>query len=560
MAAFPEVTPRSEADAFAEAADEQTNDIEPFSSVRVVEDYAQDGSEMDFADITGKADGLEAAYAALGESSDDEKIGFFSLPKARENFPFGAKERPEKRKLELLSKAKALISDKAAWANAGPLAIFALLIFSMMFVVSEKPYIMRLDGNPIAFVQKKESGEMLLEKLNLEMSSPYPAEANFRQYAAIDFTRDGVKIKTKPTSEEEILDALKSGITWYVDGWTISVGNERTVYLASKSLAEGVLEDVKKLYVPEGSDSAEFQVEFVESVKLEKDEIPVDILGSPEQAFRTLTEGREPVKEYKVQSGDSYWAIADRNNMTIDELKLINGAHNDNLSIGQILKLSVPKPLLSVKTTVSMVRYEDIPFDTVYRSNGDAWQGQSKVLSNGVAGTMEIEVEVAQINGVPVAQTVLAETVVKEPVDKVVEKGAKTIVASRSDTAEVKSGMLVWPIRSKVNSPFGNRSRGFHSGIDIQAKTGDPVYSAGAGTVISASNFAGYGNQVTIDHGDGLTTMYAHLSQINVSVGQSLGVQELVGLAGTTGRTTGPHLHFEVRINKSPVNPINYLN
>jgi murein DD-endopeptidase MepM/ murein hydrolase activator NlpD len=256
--------------------------------------------------------------------------------------------------------------------------------------------------------------------------------------------------------------------------------------------------------------------------------------------------------------------------MTVDELKMINNAIDNKLQIGQILKLNIPRPLLSVKTTVSAVQTEDIPFNTVYRSNEDEWQGQSKVVSAGIAGTKEVKYEIAQINGFVVERKVLAETIVADPVDKVVENGAKVIVASRSEVAVVTeirpgsigegAGILVWPIRARINSPFGYRSRGYHGGLDLQADTGDPIYSAGAGKVISVGFFADYGNQVTIDHGDGLSTMYAHLSQINVSVGQEVGVQELVGLAGTTGRTTGPHLHFEVRINGAPVNPVDYLN
>jgi murein DD-endopeptidase MepM/ murein hydrolase activator NlpD len=206
---------------------------------------------------------------------------------------------------------------------------------------------------------------------------------------------------------------------------------------------------------------------------------------------------------------------------------------------------------------VSAIDQEDIPYETVYKPNDNAWEGQTKVLSAGAAGSREITYQMEQINGVLVKQVVLAETVVAEPVARVVESGTKAILASRGDGD--CGGALAWPIRGSVNSPFGPRSRGFHSGIDIQADTGDPIYSAEAGKVVQASYSGGYGNCVTIDHGDGLATMYAHLSQINVAVGQEVGRQELVGLAGSTGRTTGPHLHFEVRIDGEPNNPVLYL-
>ncbi|MCL1848345.1 MAG: M23 family metallopeptidase [Clostridiales bacterium] len=527
----------------------------------------------------GDVEAVVAAFAALGGIGETEEalaenasVGAepMQLPKASESFPFGAKERPVSQKIDLKGWLKSFVTNKAAWTNVGPVLVFALFIYSMIYVVAERPYLMLLNGEPIAFVQHKEDGQRLLAQACLEVSSPYPAESNVRQYAVIDYRLDGVQNKTKPSDEQMILEKLKADITWIVDGWAIKVSNERTVFLATKALAEEVLDNVKKSYLSEDDELSILHTEFVEPVELLNEEIPIAVLGSPEQAYRTLTEGREPLKEYKVQRGDSYWSIAEKNNMSVDELKLINGAVNNNLSVGQILRLNIPKPLLSVRTTVSLVDYEDIPYDTIYQNSSAINAGESNVLTAGAVGVRETAYQIAHINGFAVEKRLLAETVIAEPVDQVIENGTKaiappptfapSIVASRGDPGDFAGGLLSWPIRSQINSPFGNRSRGFHSGIDLQAKTGDPVYSAGAGTVISASVFAGYGNQVTIDHGEGLSTMYAHLSQINVKVGQIVGLQELVGLAGSTGRTTGPHLHFEVRINGSPVNPVNYLN
>ena len=541
-----------------------------FSSETLTDAFSSTETEIPYKN--GDLDEAVAAFAALGGMPEGENEDGFSMPKATGSFPFGVRERPVRQKLNLKEQVKSFLRNKTVWVSAGPVLVLGLFIYSMVFVMAERPYIMMLNGTPIAYVRETGIGHKLLEQASLELSAPYPAESNFRQYAQISYTREGVDIKTKPTDEQTILNTLKSDITWLIDGWTISVGNENTIFLPSKTQAMEVLESVKEFYLPEDDEINILNMEFIEPVELKMEVIPVTDLGDPAQAFRTLTEGREPIREYVVQSGDSYWSIANKNNMTVDELKLINGAVDDKLKIGAVLKLSIPKPLLSVKTTISAVRQENIPFDTVYQSNNDIDQGERKVVIDGVVGTKEVKYEIAQINGFSVEQKVLSTTIIADPVDKVIENGAKkTIVASRSEAAvaaEIKSGSkgagslggtLAWPIRGRINSPFGNRSRGFHSGIDIQAKTGDPVYSAAAGKVISACYFSGYGNQVTIDHGDGLSTMYAHLSEINVSVGQAIGTQELVGLAGTTGRTTGPHLHFEVRVNGKPVNPVNYL-
>ncbi len=118
---------------------------------------------------------------------------------------------------------------------------------------------------------------------------------------------------------------------------------------------------------------------------------------------------------------------------------------------------------------------------------------------------------------------------------------------------------LVWPAQGVLSSPFGSRWGRQHEGIDVAAPTGTMVVAAQFGVVLSAGTLAGYGNLVTIDHGDGLVTVYAHLSRIDVSAGQSVARGEQIGLMGCTGSCTGPHVHFETRILGVPQDPMLYL-
>lgn len=126
------------------------------------------------------------------------------------------------------------------------------------------------------------------------------------------------------------------------------------------------------------------------------------------------------------------------------------------------------------------------------------------------------------------------------------------------------SGKLLWPVFGKISSGFGNRrsSSGryrFHAGIDIYAKTGSPIYAAETGQIIKAEYNGGYGYSILIYHGGNFATFYAHLSGFAVSVGQYVQKGQLIGYVGTTGYTTGPHLHFEVRIKGVANNPLNYF-
>ena len=125
--------------------------------------------------------------------------------------------------------------------------------------------------------------------------------------------------------------------------------------------------------------------------------------------------------------------------------------------------------------------------------------------------------------------------------------------------APASAGGLIWPVSGPITSPFGMRWGSLHPGLDIGAGMGTPIKAAAAGRVIVAAYSGGYGNLVVIDHGNGIATAYAHQSQIAVSVGQQVGQGQVIGYVGSTGFSTGPHLHFEVRVNGTPVDPMGYL-
>ncbi|RIK10487.1 MAG: hypothetical protein DCC49_03390 [Acidobacteria bacterium] len=142
--------------------------------------------------------------------------------------------------------------------------------------------------------------------------------------------------------------------------------------------------------------------------------------------------------------------------------------------------------------------------------------------------------------------------------------GAATPGAGPQGNVNVRgNGKFGWPVGGPVTSEFGQRCLGgscrMHNGIDISAPTGTRVGAAGSGTVISAGSQGGYGNTVIINHGDGYATLYGHLSSISVTSGQSVGRGTIVGTVGSTGHSTGPHLHFEVRVGGSAQNPRLYL-
>jgi murein DD-endopeptidase MepM/ murein hydrolase activator NlpD len=140
---------------------------------------------------------------------------------------------------------------------------------------------------------------------------------------------------------------------------------------------------------------------------------------------------------------------------------------------------------------------------------------------------------------------------------------AVAAIRKNSDPAYLPT---MWAHMGKINNefgfrrnPFGGRTYEFHPGMDIDGERGDLVLAPANGTVVWAGYKGGYGNMVEIDHGNGLTTCYGHMSKLEAEVGENVTRGQLIGYVGSTGRSTGPHLHFEVRLNERPINPRHFL-
>jgi len=203
--------------------------------------------------------------------------------------------------------------------------------------------------------------------------------------------------------------------------------------------------------------------------------------------------------------------------------------------------------------TVAENRIETIAFDVKYVDDGTLGTGVTNVVTPGVNGMKTEVVQVTSRDGQTVAEQVLEQNTVKSPVTEVVDRGTNDGVAS---------GDFIWPATTHlITSPYGEwRGNEAHPGVDIGASYGSPIYASNNGKVFEAGwDNGGYGNCVRIDHGDGVVSIYGHMSQVLTSVGQVVHKGQVIGLVGATGEATGPHLHYEVHVNGVRVNPSPYM-
>lgn len=247
---------------------------------------------------------------------------------------------------------------------------------------------------------------------------------------------------------------------------------------------------------------------------------------------------RAEIIEYKIESGDTLSGIAQKYGVSIDSIRWANDlSSSDSIKPGQTVKIP------PVSGIIHKVKRGDTVYSVSKYYQTDA-QGIVDYPFNTFTNDETFELAVGQVLIVP---------------DGVMPKVEKVYIAKRTPNAGtvVASGNFVWPTSGTISQGF----RWYHRAIDIANEAGTPVLAADSGQVVIAGwpDNIGYGNRVVIDHGNGISTLYAHLISVSVSQGQTVKGGDTIGAIGSTGRSTGPHLHFEIRVSGKTQDPLAYL-
>ncbi len=373
------------------------------------------------------------------------------------------------------------------------------------------------------------------------------------------------KVFTPIFNNQEAIENVNQAFKEMADAEAIVVDGKPIAFVANKKEAEQVLKQLKMKYVPEeilnalanGSkevkhdDFIYLDVRFKEKVTTSKGKVfPEDIL-SVKQAVELLQKGTLETKKHVVKEGEVLGQIAIDYGLTLKQLLQLNpGLKEEELiHIGDELNVTQYQPFVTVVVEMKAVREEVIPFEIEVVKDDSIFKGTTKVKQEGSNGQRIVTYAIERENGVVTKKVVTNETIVKNPTKKIVVKGTK-VIPSRG------TGDLAWPtVGGYISSPMGYRWGRQHKGIDIARPSNRSILAADNGKVEFAGWDGGYGNKIVINHRNGMKTVYAHLSKIEVKVGQTVSKGQKIGVMGSTGNSTGVHLHFEVYKNGKLVNP-----
>ncbi len=353
-----------------------------------------------------------------------------------------------------------------------------------------------------------------------------------------------------------IRDNITKNLSFDVYAYAININGKQFGVLESEALAEKLLKSIKEPYInrmKEENSNLE-EIGILEEVEIVRKKVPASEVQDFNTVLTLFEKGTTEEKVHIVQKGENYWNIAKKYNLTVDELIQANPGKNHILiHPGDGINLIVPKPYLTVVTWEEKTFSEKIKYDKKTEYTSSLYKDQVQVKRKGVYGEKQVTAKVKKINGIEVAKEILNEVIISNPIAQINLQGTKKLPSLKG------TGIFMRPTRGSLTSRFGMRWGRMHNGVDLASRTGTPIKAADGGVVTYAGWKGNYGYLVEIDHGGGFKTRYGHCSKIYVKVGQKVYKDKTIAAVGSTGRSTGPHVHFEVLKHGVPQDPFKYI-
>lgn len=442
----------------------------------------------------------------------------------------------------------------------GMLMVFAIAMMAVMGAAGVLNYCTAYEysynGQKLGLVKEKDDvlqitdlvQGALTEEKNMKIVIDAKDDITFHRKLALD--------ESQIDNSEQVLKRLTYMGDLKVKATGIYVNGKKIGAVQDRKTAEKALKDVADKYTKQGDNIEVESVRFLEKVDIKTANTDLEDLHSEEEMVDLLCTSGEKETVHKVVAGDTLHSIAKKYDVWEDQLLADNkGINSKKLEVGSNIIVKQQAPVLTYEVVEKITYDKVIEHKVEEQKSADIYEGMTETQQAGSDGLSEITARVTLQNGKKVEEEDLVTTVKEDPVTEVV------LVGTKERPPTVGSGKYIWPLKDSFTqtSGFGSRWGRQHKGIDLAVSVGTTVYAADGGTVVEAQYSGSYGNVVMIDHQNGQETRYAHNSKLLVKKGDKVYQGQPIAKSGNTGRSTGPHVHFEIRFNGEPRNPLNYL-
>ncbi len=406
-----------------------------------------------------------------------------------------------------------------------------------------------VDGENIGLVTDKAEVYEAIDEVGASLREYLGADYEYEKNPA--FVRRLVSNK-KLSGKSEMRDALFANVDTMVEGYAVYVGGEALFGVSGSEAADWVLAKYKQRYAGEEI-TDDMTVDFCEKVEVKKEFLHIGMLETPEEALEILSGNEKELGKYTVQQGDTLWSIASAYGTSVEHLLTINESLSENIKVGMEIRVEESVPRLSVKSVQTVSQVEPVPYEVEKINDDTIYENTTVVAREGKQGSARVLAKITKINGVETEKQVIESETIEAPVAQVEKIGTK----KRPPTTG--SGTFINPTFGSLSSRYGARWGRRHTGIDIAGSYNSNIKAADGGVVTYSGWMSGYGNYVVINHENGYQTAYGHCASLCVSVGDRVAKGDVIAKMGNTGRSTGTHLHFEVKKNGAYVDPLGYV-
>lgn len=403
------------------------------------------------------------------------------------------------------------------------------------------------NGTKIGVVKNVEDFEQALTNVDANLTKWYGSSNVFYE-KSISYQKVPIENPNDILDSDDCENAIYNmNLPLFCKGAVITVNGEEAVRVASTQDAKTVISNIGSIYEEENENEKVIKSsEVKEDLEYKEKLISIDSAMEVHEAIEYLNDTSD---DKVVNNDDSNILNA------IDEAKegtnLVSALNfrADDFATDEISS----KPSITI-TTVKQVTYkEDVDYKTIYKDDSSVYVGTTKVTQEGKDGEKKVTAVNTYENGEVVESDVQSEEIIEDYTPKIVARGSKPLPPTTS------SGTFIMPASGTISALNKAGSHAGYKAVDIANPTGTPIYASDTGIVVRAGWYAGYGNCVDIDHGNGYLTRYGHNSSILVTVGQKVQQGEKIALMGSTGNSTGPHCHFEIQYNGVQQVILNYF-